>query len=309
MLGVPIEVYGFALAVSASVPLLWWAVAGGDRVSEAVLTNLGEPSKRATDVREVELTRSAGSRVVVPLLRALTRPARRLTPSSVVEALEQRIARAGATGRWPVEQVLAGKVLLGVGGCLLGLLHLVSAGTAMAGMLALLMPVAAYGLPDLVLSRRARARQEEILRELPDTFDEITISVEAGLGFEAAMAEAGRSGSGPAAEELIRTLQDIQIGVPRGEALGSLVWRTDVSDLRHFVVAVRQAEQYGVPIAQVLRVQAREMRERRRQRAEERAMQMPVKILIPTVFFILPALFIVILGPAVLRLAESLGGR
>lgn len=304
---VPLYVYVCAVAVAMSVPVLLWSVAATDQVAEVVRANLGRRRESAADVREAQLTRSAGERLLAPLVAGLGRTARRFMPSSFVEALEHRIAVAGMTGRWPVERVLAVKVVLVTAGFLVGLMYFAGTPTAGGILIGGLVPVVTWQLPELLLGRRAKQRQQLIQHKLPDTLDEITVSVEAGLGFEAAMAEAGRSGSGPFAEELIRTLQDIQIGVPRAQALTDLVSRTEVSDLRHFVIAVRQAEQYGVPIAQVLRVQSKEMRERRRQRAEERAMKMPVKILIPTVFFILPALFIVILGPAVLRLADSFG--
>jgi tight adherence protein C len=163
-----------------------------------------------------------------------------------------------------------------------------------------------YFAPDVVLIGRAQARQQIIQRELPDVLDQITVSVEAGLGFDAALAQAGRNGKGPLAEELARTMQDVAIGVPRLKALAGLLERTDVPDLRHFVLAVKQAEQYGVPIAQVLRVQSTDLREKRRQRAEEQAMKIPVKIVFPLVFCILPALFVVILGPAGMRVADAL---
>lgn len=311
MFDMPLYVYGFVAALAVAMPLLWWSVASADplaKMTHLVRTNLGE--RRAptiTDVREVQLTRSARERIVDPLVARLARAAHRVVPSTVVDGLDRRVALAGLTGQWPVERLLAIKLLLGMGGFLVGLLYF-AGNPSLGGMVVgLVLPAGGYQLPEILLSQKAKQRQALIQRKLPDTLDEITISVEAGLGFEAAMAEAGRSGTGPLAEEMIRTLQDIQIGVPRSQALSDLVTRTEVSDLRHFVIAVRQAERYGVPIAQVLRVQSREMRERRKQRAEERAMKMPVKILIPTVFFILPALFIVILGPAVLRLADSLG--
>ncbi len=304
---VPLHVWGFALALAASVPLLWWSITSADTRAHAVRSNLGGTTPAGTDVRELELTRSARDRLVAPVLEVFGRLGRRFTPVSHVADLERRVALAGMTARWPVERLLAVKLVLATAGFAVGLLGFATDPSGMGLLAATALPAVAYLAPDVVLRQHASKRQEALLKKLPDALDELTISVEAGLGFEAAMAEAGRSTSGPVGEELLRTIQDIRIGVPRAEAMSRLVRRTEVSDLRHFVVAVRQAEQYGVPIAKVLRVQSREMRERRRQRAEERAMKMPVKILIPTVFFVLPALFIVILGPAVFRLAESLG--
>ena len=130
--------------------------------------------------------------------------------------------------------------------------------------------------------------------------------VESGLGFDAALQRVGERGEGPLAEELQRTLNEIAVGIPRREALGNLVERTDVDGLRGFVVAIRQADEYGLPVARVLRVQAAQLRVRRRQSAEERAMKMPVKIVFPLVLCIFPALFVVLLGPAVVRIARTL---
>lgn len=306
-MGVPLYVYACAVSLTLSIPLLWRSIAAAEPIGKLVKANLGRGQSAPTDIREAQLKQSARDRLVAPALGALGGTARRLTPSSMVEELETRLALAGLTGRWPVERMLALKVVASGVGFVLGLAALVGKGAPVGMLAALVFPASGWIVPDVLMNQRARARQALIVRKLPDTLDEITISVEAGLGFEAAMAEAGRSGHGPLAEELIRTLQEIQVGVPRAAALTNLVARTEVPDLRHFVLAVRQAEQYGVPTAQVLRVQSKEIRERRKQRAEERAMKMPVKILIPTVFFILPSLFIVILGPAVMRLADSLG--
>jgi tight adherence protein C len=137
----------------------------------------------------------------------------------------------------------------------------------------------------------------------------MTIAVEAGLGFETAMARAGRTGTGPLAEEIVRTLQEIQIGVPRSKAMRNLADRTEQDDLRHFVLAVVQAESYGIPVADVLKTQAAEQRLKRRQSAEERAMKIPVKIIFPLILCILPTLFIVILGPAVIQISRTLFGE
>ena len=143
--------------------------------------------------------------------------------------------------------------------------------------------------------------------ELSDSIDQITMSVEAGLGIDAALARAARSRHGIFGFELTRVLQDIQVGLSRDEALDRLLQRSEVADLRHVVLALRQAELYGLPIADILRVQAAELREKRRARAEEQAMKIPVKVVFPLVFCILPALFIVVLGPAVLQIVDQLG--
>jgi tight adherence protein C len=215
---------------------------------------------------------------------------------------------AGAPAAWPMERVLAAKLVLGGTGVLFGLFRFL--GAPSAGGLFLLAALAGGGylLPDLLLHNTAGKRQKAIGLALPDTLDQITIAVEAGLGFDAAMARAGATGKGPLAEELVRTLQDVQAGMSRSQALKRLADRTNVAELRHFVLALLQADSYGVPVAQVLRVQAAELRVKRRQRAEEKAMKIPVKVIFPLILFILPAMFVVIIGPAAIRIGRSFVG-
>ena len=230
---------------------------------------------------------------------------RRLTPASAVESLNARILRAGMSSRWPLERTLAAKFLLGAFGAVFGLLF-VTSGKFVSVLFGLVLPVFGFFGPDLVLRAKAKERQKRIRVSMPDTLDQITVCVEAGLGFEAAMARAARTGDGPLADELLRTLQDVQLGVPRREAIARLGERNDVDELRHFVHAIVQAEGFGVPMARVLRVQSSELRDKRRQEAEERAMKVSIKMLFPLVFCILPTTFIVILAPAIIRLAASL---
>jgi tight adherence protein C len=171
----------------------------------------------------------------------------------------------------------------------------------------LVITVVAYFIPDLLLYSRGVDRQESIALELADTLDQMLIAVEAGLGFEASMARAGENGKGPLANELMRTLQDMRVGMSRRDAYQALADRTNVPDLRAFIRAVVQADAYGISIATVLRTQAKEMRLKRRQRAEEKAMKIPVKVLFPLMLFILPVLFIAVLGPTVLTIISSFG--
>lgn len=300
-----------AAAVAASIPLLWWSVAGtrtGTRsVDRSVL--MGGGGGGTVDLRTAVLQRSATERTVKPLAGALARLARRLTPVGWIESLDRRITLAGRPAAWPMERVLIAKVVLGLAAFGVGFLAFSGNRTltwllVWAGMTAL-----GYFAPDLLLYSRGKERQETITKALPDTLDQMSISVEAGLGFESAMARAGKSGAGPLAAELVRTMQEIQIGVPRTKALRNLADRTESPDLRHFVLAVVQAESYGIPVADVLRTQAAEQRVKRRQRAEEHAMKIPVKIIFPLILCILPTLFIVILGPAVIQISRTLFGE
>ena len=296
------DVYAYAALCVASMPLLWWSLRGARAAGRLVQANL---DASVPDLRERILAQPASERVVRPAVERSARAARRLTPRGRVAALERRVDMAGIPASWPVERVLAAKFGLGALAAAIGLLASVTDPSARTIMVSAFAAIVAFFVPDLLVLSRAQERQQAIERELPDVMDQTTICVEAGLGFEAALTRAATSGDGPLNHELAHTLQDIQLGVPRATALASLLDRTDVDDLRHFVVAVTQAERHGVPIAEILRIQAAEFREKRRQRAEEHAAKIPVKILLPLVFCILPALFIVLLGPAVIRISHA----
>lgn len=304
-MAVPVPVA--AASVVASIPLLWWALSGGRATTASTQSILGGDAA-STDMRRVMLAHDASSRAVRPMVRRLARRARRFTPNGVMDSIERRVLLAGAPPAWRVERVLAAKLVLGALGLALGLVVFV-AGPSPAK-LALVVGAGLLGsfAPDLSLRNRATKRQQQIGLELPDTLDQITISVEAGLGFDAAMSRTARAGKGPLAEELARTLQDSQAGMSRSQALKRLLGRTDVDELRHFVLAIVQAENYGVPVAQVLRVQSAELRVKRRQKAEEKAMKIPIKVLFPLMMCILPCMFIVIVGPAGIRIARSFAG-
>ncbi len=159
--------------------------------------------------------------------------------------------------------------------------------------------------PGLYLYQKAYDRTQRISRDLPDAIDLMTISVESGLGFDAAVQQVARNFEGPVADEFARVLREMQIGQGRSAALRAMAERTDVADLKSFVSAMVQADSFGIPIAQVLRVQSQEMRVKRRQRAEEKAQQVPVKITVPLIFFILPCLFVAVMGPAAIGIMDS----
>jgi tight adherence protein C len=303
----PLSIVLAAAAVASAGPLAWWAVSGARANTARVRENLGAGLEYITDMRRAVLQQSAQERVVRPAAAALARRARRITPAGMVDTLERRIALAGCAHNWPVDRVLALKLLAGGGGALVGLFVFV-ANSSLASIVfgALVTSVGWFG-PDVAMTRRAEDRQRRIEHSLPDALDQITVCVESGLSFEAAVARVA-DGHGPLADELARVLQDIQIGMPRGRALEGLLERTDVADLRAFVHAFTHAERFGIPIAHVLRAQAEEMRDKRRQRAEERAMKIPVKLVFPLVLCILPALFVVVAGPAAVRISETFSG-
>ena len=301
LFGVPLYVVGGAALVVMSLPLLAWGFTGPRRTAQdnAALDFGG-------DERAAVLAQGPLERAVVPAARAIGRRVRALTPAGWITRLERHVKLAGSPKAWTVERILAVKFLLG-GLVLFGGLTLVSGDLELKSIgLVAMSALLAYHVPDAILYGRGKERQELIARELPDTLDQLTISVEAGLGFDAALQRVANAGDGVLAEELRRTLNEITVGLTRTEALRHLGERTDVQELRHFVLTLAQAEQYGLPIARVLRIQSSELRLKRRQRAEEEAMKIPVKIVFPLVFCIFPALFVVLLGPAVIRVMRAL---
>ena len=221
--------------------------------------------------------------------------------------LEQRLLLAGASGGWTLERVLAVKALFAMAGAALALLRLMVAPSLVGVLLSLGIGVFGFFAPDILLRIKTDKRQQVIRRELADTVDQLTIAVQAGLGLDAAIARVAVTGEGPLAAEFARVSQDVRAGMRRGNALLAMSDRVQLPELRQLVVALAQAEKLGVPIAQTMKVQAAELRLKRRQHAEEQAMKLPVKILFPMMFCIMPCLFIVILGPAAISIYENLG--
>jgi len=286
-------------ALSVSLPLLAWSVfAGPNRDRRQVVTNL-QRGLMGSVADPIERTPGPGN---AQGFRAL---ARRLTPAGSVRRLDRWLARAGRPQAWPIDRLLAAKLVLPVVAAALSLLYISTNPGSISVLTGAVLTVVSYFLPDLLLQSRGQKRSQQVALELPDTLDQMTIAVEAGLGFDSAMARAGRNGKGPLAEELVRTLQDIQVGQSRRHAYEALAARTAVPDLRKFVRAIIQADMYGISVSDVLRTQAAEMRMKRRQRAEEKAMQIPVKVIFPLMLCILPVLFIVLLGPAAIDIVDA----
>ncbi|WP_278235999.1 type II secretion system F family protein [Isoptericola sp. AK164] len=248
--------------------------------------------------------------VATPVARSLTAPTatrpaqaslgRRLTAAPLVGLLERQYVRAGRPPDWPVDRLLTVKLLWAPVGILLVLWAVVSNASPLVTGTILVVAIVTYFLPELLLLSSAQKREQLIQIELADTLDQLTIVVEAGVGFESALSRVAQNGRGVLAEELTRTLQDMRMGLSRRQALEDLAERTAVVDLRRFVRSLLQADAHGISIGDVLRTQAAEMRVRRRQRAEEKAQRVPVLVLMPLMLCILPVLFLVIMTPVVL---------
>ncbi len=247
-------------------------------------------------------------RVAAPAFERAVSLGRKITPGDRAGAYRRRIELAGVAETWDVNRVLAFKAIgLVVGIPAAWLLSLVLGTGGLWTIVALAIGgVVGYFGVDLWLYNTAQHRQDEIRKTLPDAMDMMTIAVESGLSFDGALSEVARNTTGPLSQEAFRTLQEMQIGVGRGEALENWAARCEVDSLNAFVSSVVQADKYGVPIAQVLRVQSNEMRVKRRQAAEEKAQKVPVKLVFPLALCVLPAMFIVILGPAGISIYENL---
>ncbi|HEX6422517.1 MAG TPA: type II secretion system F family protein, partial [Acidimicrobiales bacterium] len=284
---------------------LWWALSGA-RPVRAPLDLSGGVQAPVDDLRAMALRQGAHERAVEPLIVRIGRFAQRYTPQGRIAGLERRLLLAGTPAGWTVERVLAAKVLVAGGLGLLGVLRLVAAPSGLAFVLLGALVALGFFAPDLILRHKAEERQEQVKRTLADAIDQLTVTVQAGLGLDAAMARVAARTRGPLGYELARVGQDVRAGMARSAALAAMAERVQVPELRHVVLALAQADRLGVPVAKTLQVQSSELRVKRRQYAEEQAMKLPVKILFPTVLCILPALFVVVLGPAALSIYDNL---
>ena len=292
-------------AVLGSLLALWWAATGARPARAGVdLHDVRRPAD--LDLRAATLQRDVGERTLEPLVARLAGLTRRYTPRGRITGLEQRFLLAGASAGWTVERILAVKALVAIAVAALALLRLMVAPSVVAVLLALGIGVFGFFAPDILLRIKTDKRQQVIRRELADTVDQLTIAVQAGLGLDAAIARLAVTGEGALAAEFARVSQDVRAGMRRGNALLAMSDRVQLPELRQLVVALAQAEKLGVPIAQTMKVQAAELRLKRRQHAEEQAMKLPVKILFPMMFCIMPCLFIVILGPAAISIYQNL---
>jgi len=299
-----------ALLAAGGVLLIVWALLGA-RTSDPVqarLTQLGT-LEGVTSLEEIELQQPVMDRTLRPMMRRLSGIGTRFTSRDRVGRTETKLAGAGYPyGLRTIDfmglKVVAAITVSGLAFLLFGVAMRSNATTAIiiAGVALLV----GFFVPDYWLSTRIKSRQKAILLAIPDTLDLLTISVKAGLGFDAALGKVIEKSEGPLTDEFRRAMAEVRIGKPRRDALKELVARTNVPALTNFIGAIIQAEQLGVAIANVLEVQSEQLRIERRQRAEEMAAKAPIKMLFPLVGCIFPSMFIVILGPAMILIVKNL---
>ena len=282
-----------------------WVGLGVVRARDAATDRLTMYGREA--LRDETLAKPVAERAIAPIIVALGRGLARFTPVGWLKRTQQRLVYAGSPGSmdansWAVVKLLG--VIIGIGLFFLLLLSL-ELTLGMRALAFVLSLVLGFFGPDAWLNRKAEERRAAMLRSLPDILDLLVISVEAGLGFDAALSRVVTTVPGPLSEEFFRMLQETRVGVARRDAMRHLTERTDLDELRSFMLSMMQAEAFGVTISRVLRVQADEMRVKRRQRAQERAFAAPVKLVFPLVFCIFPALFIVLLGPAAIQVFDT----
>jgi tight adherence protein C len=258
-------------------------------------------------VREKELLTPITERAIAPVLAGLTSLGKRFTPVGYMDTVRTNLVSAGKGDQESFDRFLAIRVITVVLAPIAAYLAFTNSPIGGLGQLVL---TALAGLvllvgPDALLNRQKEARQYEIRRRLPDVMDLLVISVEAGLGFEQALDRTVSAVPGPLTEEFSRMLGEVRAGASRADAMRALDARTNVPEIRSFVLAILQADTFGVSIGRVLRAQAEEMRIKRRQLAQERAQKAPVKMLVPMVFCIFPSLFVIVLGPAALNIFET----
>lgn len=274
------------------------------RMLESQVVTGGGQGAPAVDMREQEMGEDFGTRVMVPVVARAGRFAKRITPLDTRDKLTKKLVLAGSPTGWDAERVLAFKVIGAVVGFVASvvLTQLLDLAPFLQVVVIVLVTFVGFIVPDSVINNRVEERKREILRTLSDTLDLLTISVEAGLSLNAAIAQVVRNVPGVLSSEFARMLQEIQLGVPRSEAFRNLAERTDVEELNAFALAMIQADVFGVSIASVLRTQAEQLRIKRRQAIEAKAQQTPVKIVFPLILCVLPALFVVIVGPGAIRI-------
>jgi tight adherence protein C len=296
-----------ALFVTVVVALI--LIARRPRGVSTLEERLAEYSARSEPVtlEELELSASFTERIIYPSIDALGRFVTQFTPAQSQERIRHRIELAGyPSNLTPASFVVIRFVTMFVlGGLILGLMLVAQASVPRRIVFTVIVTILGFYLPSLWLTSQIRRRQDRIVKQLPDTIDLLTICVEAGLGLDQAIQRVVEKSTNDLAIAFSRYLQETRLGIPRRDAFQSMSYRTGVPEVTTFVAAVVQATDLGVSMARILRVQSEAMRIRRRQRAEQEAHRAPIKMVFPLVFLVFPAVLIVLLGPALIRIMET----
>lgn len=300
---ITILILGFALATAYAFS----TKEGGDKTFEERLREMSRDPE-TIDLAELELSKPFSERVLQPIIERVSGFITKITPAEVLKETKGKIQQSGI--RINANSFVTLQILLAIGlpaiMAIMGVIEKIG-GLKGVGFLAFAGFIG-YFMPDIWLKSKVNARKYEIQRKLPDALDLLTVSVEAGLGFDMALNKVVEKLKGPLAEEFGRVLHEVRMGKPRRDAMKAMSARVDSPDVSQFIAALVQADKLGVSLANVLRVQSDQMRLKRKQRAEETAMKAPLKMSFVLVFFVLPALMIVLLGPAVISVIEQLGG-
>lgn len=302
--------YASILLVFLAVSLISYLVLTSAERSRGYKRSLKQLSSYETELEGKEPAKSFFDRAIAPFFDKLGGGLSRLTPSGREQHYKKKLVAAGEPGGLDTDKFVALKILSLIFMLSCGfLLIFFGTSTFVIKLLTLvILSLLGYYIPDIWLSNLVGRRKIAIRRALPDVLDLMVICVEAGLGFDAALSKIVKRGWGPIAKEFAKVLYEIQVGVPRREAFKNLSGRTEVEELRTFSHAVTQADIFGISIGKILRTQAQEVRTKRRQLAEERAQKTTVKIVFPVVLCIFPAIFIVIVGPAAIRIYSAFFG-
>jgi tight adherence protein C len=302
-----ITVLSIALALGSAACIVVYMGYRRSAAAVSIEDRLAQYSERQYSLEELELALPFSQRVLTPIFLKLTRYLSRFTPNANIEKLRQNLQEAGSPSKLGVSEFLGLRIVLAAGcGGLVFTLFAISGSSLMS---LLLFPVVVgtigFMIPGIWLSRKIKDRRKQIQLSLADAIDLLTISVESGLGFDPALQRVVEKWDNALTDEFRRMLHEIRIGKSRREAMREMAVRCNVDDLNVFVSSMVQADQLGVSITQVLRTQAKALRVRRRQRAEEAAHKAPIKMLFPMAFLIFPSLFAIILGPAVPQIMNA----
>ncbi|MGC3995221.1 MAG: type II secretion system F family protein [Propionicimonas sp.] len=292
---------GIVLVAASIGVLLWFAFGGATMTRRQMLANLR---------RQLDKPKQAAGPTLAGEKKAggLAATMRRVMPAPLIGTITRLWAGAGRPENNTPDRILANMGMLGLLGAVAGVLISRQVQPPLGILIGIAVCLLGFFLPMVRLQSAGKDRQEAIKRQLPDTLDQMSIAVNAGLGFDAAMMRVAKNGKGELSSELVRTLQDISVGLTRRAAYEDLAERTGVETLRRFVRSIIQAEAYGIALSDVLQAQADELRMERRQYAERKAMEIPVKVVFPLILFIMPAMFIVVMGPGVIGIVHSFAG-